>query len=36
VHETASRIVDICGSPASFEPILKRLFDAFGLAMTWE
>ena len=28
--------MDICGSPASFEPILKRLFDAFGLAMTWE
>ncbi|MBR4747181.1 MAG: MBL fold metallo-hydrolase [Desulfovibrio sp.] len=36
VHETASRIVDICGTPASFEQVLKRLFDAFGLAMTWE
>jgi glyoxylase-like metal-dependent hydrolase (beta-lactamase superfamily II) len=36
VHETASRILDACAGPASFEQILKRLFDAFGLAMTWE
>ncbi len=36
VHEIAERIVDICGSPNSFETILQRLFADYGLTMTCE
>lgn len=30
------KITDICKSPMTFEKILKRLFDDFGLTMTFE
>ena len=36
VHEIADAIVRICGEPASFETILKRLFDRYGMTMTFE
>lgn len=36
VHEIADRIVELCEAPVSFETLLKRLFDACGLSMTFE
>lgn len=36
VHEIAEHIVQICAEPASFETILKALFDRYGLTMTFE
>jgi len=33
VHEIAGRIYDLCGNGASFEDILKGVFDGYGLAM---
>lgn len=30
------KIVEICKEPVCFEDILKRLFDEYGLRMTWE
>ena len=36
VHEIADAIVELCGVPTSFESILQRLFDRFGLTMTFE
>ena len=36
VHQIAGTILEICAEPAGFETILKRLFDSFGLAMTFE
>ena len=34
VHGIADTILRICAEPVSFEMILKRLFDAYGLRMT--
>ena len=34
VLEAAERIVSFCGTPAAFEELLRRLFDAYGLRMT--
>ena len=36
VLEIAEKITEICGEPQTFEQILKRLFDDYGLAMTFE
>lgn len=36
VNEIAERIVSICAEPQYFESILKRLFDAYGLTMSFE
>lgn len=36
VNEIADRIVDICREPVNFEQILKTLFDAYELKMTFE
>lgn len=36
VNEIAERIVSICAEPQCFESILKRLFDAYGLTMSFE
>lgn len=36
VSEAADRICDICKTPLSFEEILKRVFDLYGLTLTFE
>lgn len=36
VHEIAGRILDFCAEPTDFEHILKALFDAFSLTLTFE
>lgn len=36
VNEAADHIVGLCGSPLCFEQLLKRLFDDYGLTMTFE
>ncbi len=36
VREIADRIVALCAEPIGFEPLLTRLFDAFGLTLTFE
>jgi len=36
VWETADRIVGICREPICFEGILQKLFDDYGLVMTFE
>ena len=36
VMEIADKILDICREPSGFEWILKRLFDDYGLEMTFE
>ena len=36
VNEIADRITGICSEPASFEQILRRLFDEYSLEMTLE
>ena len=36
VHETADAILQICAVPSSFEAILRRLFDRYGLTMNFE
>ena len=36
VHEIADAIVQICSEPASYETILKKLFDRYELTMTFE
>ncbi len=36
VNEIAERIASICAEPQCFESILKRLFDAYGLTMSFE
>ena len=36
VNEIADRIASFCSMPASFEQILKRLFEDYGLTMTFE
>ena len=36
VREIAGRILEICAEPAGFETILQRLFDIYGLTMSFE
>ena len=36
VEEVAERIVSLCREPLCFERLLQKLFDAYGLAMTFE
>lgn len=36
VSEIAEKIVGICGQPICFESILQRLFEDYGLRMTYE
>lgn len=36
VREIANKIVDICQEPTCFEHILKKLFDDYALAMSFE
>ena len=36
VHEIADDILNICREPVSFERILQRLFDKYGLSMNFE
>ena len=36
VNEIADRIAEICSEPLAFEQILKKLFDVYGLRMTFE
>ena len=36
VHEIADVILQICAAPTSFETLLKRLFEFYGLTMTFE
>lgn len=36
VHEIGERILSFCAEPAGFETLLKRVFDAYGLTMTFE
>lgn len=36
VHEIAEKILGICAEPTSFETILQKLFEAYGLKMTFE
>lgn len=36
VNEVADHIVGLCSSPLSFEQLLKRIFDDYGLTMTFE
>lgn len=36
VYEIAERILNICGKPMSFEVVLQKLFDGYGLTMNFE
>lgn len=36
VYEIAEKIISICSTPACFEKILQRLFNEYGLAMSFE
>lgn len=36
VLETADKIVEICARPISFEAVLQKLFDIYGIKMTFE
>ena len=36
VHKIAETILNICAAPATFETVLQRLFDSFGLTMNFE
>ena len=36
VHGVADRIVALCATPIGFEALLKRLFDGYGLSLTFE
>ena len=36
VHEIGDRIVELCREPACFEVILKKLFDSYRLAISFE
>ncbi len=36
VLEIAERILDVCGEPRCFEAILQRLFELYGLQMSYE
>lgn len=36
VLETAETLVSLCAAPSTFEKLLKRLFDAYGLTLNFE
>ena len=36
VHEIADKIVELCQMPLTFEEVLQKLFDHYGLTMTFE
>lgn len=36
VHEAADAILEICAEPVNFEALLKKLFDRYGLTLTFE
>ena len=36
VHEIADHMVALCAEPVMFEELLKKLFDDYGLALTFE
>ena len=36
VMQIADKILELCGEPLCFESILQKLFDAYGLTMTFE
>ena len=36
VHEIADHIVELCAEPVIFEELLKKLFDDYGLTLTFE
>lgn len=36
VHQVAEKILNLCQKPMSFERILQRLFNDYGLTMTYE
>ena len=36
VHETADAIAELCAVPRAFDDLLKRLFERFGLTMSFE
>ena len=36
VHEIADHIVELCAEPVMFEELLKKLFDDYGLTLTFE
>ncbi len=36
VHEIAGHIVELCAEPVMFEELLKKLFDDYGLTLTFE
>ena len=36
VHEIAERIIEYCRTPAVFESVLQRLFNGYGLTMSFE
>ena len=36
VHEVSDQIVSLCIEPASFEQLLKKLFEIYNLRMTFE
>ncbi len=36
VHEIADHMVDLCAEPVIFEELLKKLFDDYGLTLTFE
>lgn len=36
VHEIADHMVELCAEPVIFEELLKKLFDGYGLTLTFE
>ena len=36
VHEIADHMVELCAEPVMFEELLKKLFDNYGLTLTFE
>ena len=36
VHESADHMVELCAEPVMFEELLKKLFDDYGLTLTFE
>ncbi len=36
VHEIADHMVELCAEPVMFEELLKKLFDDYGLTLTFE
>lgn len=36
VNEVADRIAELCGTPVTWEELLKQLFDSYGLTLSFE